>query len=85
MKKLLMIVTITGFIASANAMSIMAKCGDDKDKKCCKKGAKEGKECCKKNAGKKECATASADGKKSCCKKSEKKEETKHTNENQAK
>lgn len=82
MKKLLMVVTVSGFLAGASAMAMDAKCGDDKDKKCCKKGAKEGKECCKKNADKKECSTA--DGKKACCKKSDKKEETK-TTENQVK
>lgn len=78
MKKLLMIVAISGFVAGTNAMSINAKCGDDKDKKCskecCKKGAKEGKECCKKNADKKECSSANGE-KKSCCKKGEKPEE----------
>lgn len=82
MKKLLMIVTISGFIAGTNVMAINAKCGDDKDKKCskecCKKGAKEGKECCKKSADKKECC-ANAE-KKSCCKKGEKAEENKTTN-----
>jgi hypothetical protein len=84
MKKLLMIVTISGFIAGTSAYATTAKCGDDKDKKCskecCKKGTKEGKECCKKNADKKECTTASGE-KKSCCKKGEKHEETKPANE----
>ncbi|MCX7729139.1 MAG: hypothetical protein N2203_06690 [Bacteroidia bacterium] len=82
MKKLLMIVTISGFIAGTNAMAINTKCGDDKDKKCskecCKKGAKEGKECCKKNGDKKECSSANGE-KKSCCKKGEKHEENKTT------
>lgn len=79
MKKLLMIVTIGGFIVSTNAWAVNAKCGDDKGKKChkecCKKGAKEGKECCKKNADKKECSSASNGEKKACCKKGEKYEE----------
>lgn len=81
MKKLLMIVTISGFIAGTNFAATSPKCGDDKDKKCskecCKKGAKEGKECCKKNADKKECSTANGE-KKSCCKKGEKHEEPKN-------
>lgn len=83
MKKLLMLVTISGFIAGTNLMATNAKCGDDKNKKCskecCKKGAKEGKECCKKNADKKECSSANGE-KKSCCKKAEKHEETQPTN-----
>lgn len=83
MKKLLMIVALSGFVAGTNAMTFDAKCGDDKDKKCCKKGVKEGKECCKKQGDKKECATATADGKKACCKKGEKHEETKPANSNQ--
>ncbi len=84
MKKLLMLVTISGFIAGTNLMATNAKCGDDKNKKCskecCKKGAKEGKECCKKNADKKECSTASNGEKKACCKKAVKHEETQPTN-----
>jgi hypothetical protein len=83
MKKLLMIVTISGFIAGTSAYATTLKCGDDKDKKCskecCKKGAKEGKECCKKSADKKECSASGE--KKSCCKKGEKHEETKPANE----
>ncbi len=83
MKKLLMLVTISGFIAGTNLMATNAKCGDDKNKKCskecCKKGAKEGKECCKKNADKKECSSANGE-KKACCKKAGKHEETQPTN-----
>jgi len=83
MKKLLMIVTISGFLAGTSAYATSYKCGDDKDKKCskecCKKGAKEGKECCKKDADKKECSASGE--KKSCCKKGEKHEETKPANE----
>lgn len=87
MKKLLMIVTISGFVAATNVFAASTKGGDDKDKKCsaeCKKKcAKEGKDCEKE--GYKCCkdekmACCKKGEKKACCKKGEKQEETKPTN-----
>ncbi len=81
MKKLLMIVTISGFIAGTDAMAFNTKCGDDKNKKsnkeCSKKGDKKATaNCCKKNTDTKE--TDNASGEEKSYYKKEAKKETAH-------